>query len=67
MSIERLRKAVAPQSAPAALEPLRADDAAPWILTSEADNTFLGISPIAYAGAGAVFVVTLLVFILGTI
>ena len=67
MSIERLRKAVAPQSASAAIEPLRAEDAAPWILTSEPDNTFLGISPVAFAAAGGVFVVTLLVFILGTI
>lgn len=66
MSIERLRKAVAPQSAAAAPEPLRADSTAPFEFARDGDEPFLGIMPIAFAAAGALLVLTLLVFILGT-
>jgi len=65
MSIERLRRAVAPQSA--APEPLRAEGAAPSIFARETDEPFLGISPLAFAAAGGVFILTLLVFVLGTL
>lgn len=64
MSIERLRKAVAPQTA--GPEPLRADGEAPFILSRGEDEPFLGIMPAAFVAAGGLLAVTLLVFILGT-
>lgn len=63
MSIERLRKAVAPQSA--AGEPLRADGDAPFICSRDGDEPFLGIMPVAFAAAAGLMILTLLVFILG--
>lgn len=66
MSIERLRKAVAPQSQPAAPDHLRADDDSPFVLARDGDEPFLGIMPIAFVAAGGLLVLTLLVFILGT-
>lgn len=64
MSIERLRKAVTPQSA--APEPLRADGGAPFSFARDDEESFLGIMPVAFAAAGGLLVLTLLVFILGT-
>ena len=64
MSIEKLRQAVAPQSAPPG--PLRADGAAPSIFARDDGEPFLGIMPVAFAAAGGLLILTLLVFILGT-
>lgn len=65
MSIERLRKAVAPQSA--APETLRADTGETSLFVGRDDEPLFGISPLAFAAAGGVWILTLLVFILGTI
>ncbi len=64
MSIERLRKAVVPQSA--GPEPLRADGAAPFVSSRGENEPFLGIMPIAFIAAGGLMILTLLAFILGT-
>ena len=66
MSIERLRKAVAPQTASPEPATLRAQGESPSIFARQADEPFLGISPLAFAAAGGVWILTLLVFILGT-